>query len=354
MHNATPNHYFSSSPYGMQMPGRHFSSADSHRYGFQGMEADEEIKGAKNSYDFGARIYDPRVCRWLSRDPLEAKYPNLNPYNFVANTPLRAIDPDGMRIYFIGGAGNDTDGWDYVPRFIEIFSKNFMEVQRVNASNGQLGDMAFSLAESSSPWITERQNASMATGQDLTNPNDVVIKRRVASVKPMVKKAVEEIMADLEANPIENGETFDLMGYSYGSVMQAHVALALADRGIKVDNLVLIGSPIDDDSELFKALEANENIGNVIRHDIEGDYLSNTNNLGEFIIGGAQNSVNSGPHFDLARPGKEADAKIGSLAKDLRHQGVGKPASGTVDRILYDTSTQVEQFEDQQNSSSGN
>ncbi len=47
-------------PFGMVMPNRNGSS-DSYRYGFNGMEKDDEIKGNGNSYDFGARIYDPRV-----------------------------------------------------------------------------------------------------------------------------------------------------------------------------------------------------------------------------------------------------------------------------------------------------
>ena len=60
-----------------------------YRYGFNGMESDDEIKGEGNSYDFGARIYDSRIGRWLSRDQLEKKYPELNPYCFVADNPIR-------------------------------------------------------------------------------------------------------------------------------------------------------------------------------------------------------------------------------------------------------------------------
>src|SRR5690554_4074728 len=66
-----------------------------YRYGFNGMEKDDNVKGQGNSYDFGARIYDPRVGRWLSIDPLAGKYPNLSPYQFVYNSPLVFIDPDG-------------------------------------------------------------------------------------------------------------------------------------------------------------------------------------------------------------------------------------------------------------------
>ena len=71
------------------------SWAGAYKYGFNGMERDDEIKGSGNSYDFGARIYDPRVGRWLSLDPLMKKYPSLSPYNYVNNSPTNYIDYDG-------------------------------------------------------------------------------------------------------------------------------------------------------------------------------------------------------------------------------------------------------------------
>ncbi len=62
------------------------------------MEKDDELKGSGNSYDFGARILDPRIGRWLSLDPLQAKYPSHSPYNFVKNNPVYFIDPDGRDV----------------------------------------------------------------------------------------------------------------------------------------------------------------------------------------------------------------------------------------------------------------
>jgi len=73
------------------------------------MESDDEVKGSKNSLDFGARIYDPRLGRWASVDPLQQEYSNLSPYNFVANTPIQAIDPDGKRIVIISNDKNYRD-----------------------------------------------------------------------------------------------------------------------------------------------------------------------------------------------------------------------------------------------------
>lgn len=78
--------------------GNGSETSDDYRYGFNGMEADDEFKGTKNSYDFGARMYDPRVGRWLSIDPLAFHYPSWSPYNFVSDNPIVYIDPDGKKV----------------------------------------------------------------------------------------------------------------------------------------------------------------------------------------------------------------------------------------------------------------
>jgi len=71
---------------------------DRYLFGFNGMEKDNELKGVGNSLYFGARMYDSRVARWLSLDPLAQKYPGISPYTFVANNPIWFIDPDGKKI----------------------------------------------------------------------------------------------------------------------------------------------------------------------------------------------------------------------------------------------------------------
>jgi RHS repeat-associated protein len=67
-------------------------------FGFNGKENDNEVKGEGNSLDFGARIYDSRLGRWLALDPMMTKYPSFSPYAFCANNPILFIDPDGKKI----------------------------------------------------------------------------------------------------------------------------------------------------------------------------------------------------------------------------------------------------------------
>ncbi len=89
---STSNDYY---PYGMLLPGRN-SSTSNYRYGYQGKEMDNELKSkTATSYDFGARMYDPRAGRWLSLDPLAWKYADQSPYNFCGNDPVNFVDPDG-------------------------------------------------------------------------------------------------------------------------------------------------------------------------------------------------------------------------------------------------------------------
>ena len=84
------------------MPNRHGDNGDGYRYGFNGMEGDDEVRGTKGaSYDFGARMYDSRIGRWLSTDVLENEYVGYSPYNFVLNTPLVAVDPNGELVWFV-------------------------------------------------------------------------------------------------------------------------------------------------------------------------------------------------------------------------------------------------------------
>ena len=82
-------------PFGMQMPGRNVS-AGSYRYGFNGKEMDNEISGDGNQYDYGFRIYNPRLGKFLSVDPLTKEYPWYTPYQFAGNKPIWAIDLDGL------------------------------------------------------------------------------------------------------------------------------------------------------------------------------------------------------------------------------------------------------------------
>ncbi|MCH2200025.1 MAG: hypothetical protein MK081_14705 [Flavobacteriales bacterium] len=100
---SSANDYY---PFGMLMPGRHeaLNQLENHRYGFSTKENDNELKGTGNSIDFGARMYDSRIGRWLSADPKEHWYPAYSPYSYAANSPNTIVDNEGEFLGTIIGA----------------------------------------------------------------------------------------------------------------------------------------------------------------------------------------------------------------------------------------------------------
>ena len=82
------------SPFGALMPGRN-GNTSSYRYGFNGKEKDDEIKGSGNNYDFGSRLYDDRIGRFLKVDSDAKVFTSLSPYCFAANNVTIAVDFDG-------------------------------------------------------------------------------------------------------------------------------------------------------------------------------------------------------------------------------------------------------------------
>jgi len=82
-------------PFGMLLPNR-YESSGAYRYGFQGQEKDDEIKGEGNSLNYKFRMHDPRVGRFFAVDPLFREYPYYSPYSFGGNKPIRNIELEGL------------------------------------------------------------------------------------------------------------------------------------------------------------------------------------------------------------------------------------------------------------------
>ncbi len=81
-------------PFGMLVPQRNYSSP-SYRYGFQGQEKDDEIKGSGNSLNYKFRMQDPRVGWFFAVDPLAAQYPWYTPYQFSGNKVIAFVELEG-------------------------------------------------------------------------------------------------------------------------------------------------------------------------------------------------------------------------------------------------------------------
>ena len=85
----------------------------SYRYGYQGSEKDDEVKGNGNSYTTKFRQLDPRIGRWLSLDPRAKDLASMSPYVSMNDNPIYLNDPNGDFVPLITGAIGALSGAIY-------------------------------------------------------------------------------------------------------------------------------------------------------------------------------------------------------------------------------------------------
>jgi RHS repeat-associated protein len=83
----------------MLVPNRTGSST-AYRYGFQGQEKDDELKGEGNSLNYTFRMHDPRVGRFFAVDPLFKTYPHNSTYAFSENRVIDSGELEGLERYY--------------------------------------------------------------------------------------------------------------------------------------------------------------------------------------------------------------------------------------------------------------
>jgi len=116
--------YYNYYPFGQLQPGR-YGPADptangGYRYGYNGKEKDNNGELGLTTYDYGFRIYNPGLGRFLSVDPLAKSYSMLTPYQFASNTPIQAIDLDGLEAKYI---------LDLFPKYVLLFQDSGLQVR---------------------------------------------------------------------------------------------------------------------------------------------------------------------------------------------------------------------------------
>ncbi len=86
-------------PFGLKHKGYNanvssLGNSTAQKWKYNGMEHDESL--GLETYDFGARNYDPALGRWMNIDPLAEQMRRHSPYNYAYSNPVAFVDPDGM------------------------------------------------------------------------------------------------------------------------------------------------------------------------------------------------------------------------------------------------------------------
>lgn len=190
------------------MPGRNGSTGD-YRYGFQGQEKDDEVKGEGNSINYKYRMHDPRIGRFFAVDPLAPDYPHNGPYNFSENMVIHAIELEGLEAFFIHGTTSSPDRW------------NDKSVKTLgNLTNNKTYSRKFSWEDLDGL---------------LNNSHDRY-------------KAAKKLVEYVKANRVD-GEDVTLIGHSHGGNVAIQAAkLYYEETGEKV-NLITVATPTYESNE---------------------------------------------------------------------------------------------------------
>ncbi len=89
--------------FGLEFNSYQRENAAKNNYLYNGKEKQDELD--LGWLDYGARMLDRSIARWMVIDEKAYKYFQFSPYNYVLNCPLIFKDPDGKEIYFVTTSG---------------------------------------------------------------------------------------------------------------------------------------------------------------------------------------------------------------------------------------------------------
>jgi RHS repeat-associated protein len=293
------------------MSGRRLLSAKA-KYGFNGKLKDNEDYGEGNAYDFGARIYDPRLGKWLSVDPLQTKYPGLSPYAFSFNSPLAFNDPDGkdgrlavdninrtitlettINIYGAGAAGMAND-----------LNKNFNKIapgpRQFKDNDGNVWTVAIKVT------YTEVNNKTLTAAATANNKNNVDVGR--GSV--MQADDVKGITPGDNILEIDGNKDWGVAGVAFQGASGGAIGAGASDKTYVHEPFHLLGY-----DERYKGAMSNEGFQNDVMKPGEG-YAEEL-------------KVNAMHYTDIVDYVTNPDNKIGNGITILKNVKLDKTLSGT-------------------------
>lgn len=223
-------------PFGMITVGRSWEVGSEYRYGFNGKESDTDTYGEGNIYDYGFRIYNPRLGKFLSVDPLTRIYAWYTPFQFAGNKPIWAIDLDGLEEVIFTESFTQKDN-------LSVFSSSS---DLLGGIMNEISDP--SKAETTKIYFMQMQLDFLNTGtKGLTYD---VTKRGVSFIQNWEKLYGQTITLDKITNPFEISEykLIEAVALSMGLSIQELVKLSVENPNLQIYAVIIDDDLVEDNT----------------------------------------------------------------------------------------------------------
>ena len=179
------NNYY---PFGMIKEGMFAKTGEGYRYGFNGMERDNETKGFGNDLSTFFRGYDPRLGRWKSVDPVTKAMESA--YVGFGNNP----------VYFVDKTGDTPNGFilllDFLFRDFQHLTTNsaidMLKVKRFFSSGYTIMDFGRIFEKAVIASIGEKKNTKKFTHKSSRRRRipDLVVDKWTSVVQDVESRSV--------------------------------------------------------------------------------------------------------------------------------------------------------------------
>jgi RHS repeat-associated protein len=285
-----------------------------YRYGFNGKENDNDVKqdfdgnGIPGSQqDYGMRIYDPRVGRFLSTDPFSKSYPYLTSYQFASNKPINSIDVDGAEameiIHWLANTATSRQTAQQVAaRVSSIFHINEKQTMfAFGIYNGIIsGADAIGLNEQYKKYSNQAIKQLFSMHYNTFMQEDLSFDK--------VKKLIPELsMAEDSYNGIRNAINEAYAGDPYSAGQIFGMCLTANIGGLDADGILALrglGGKGTEAAEILEAYVPKQNLTNSPKFDPNKPALKNANLDIASSRNGNAPDFNGTPHLYVTQPGE--------------------------------------------------